>query len=146
MARRNRDRRRSGARKEGAQGTVVRPARPHRPEPRPHFHYERRPGYLGDYEIQLTLLDTDDGPQAVVGRIRAPEGEAFELTRRVLDPSQPRLVSDAAQTFGVPPGLDPAVMREILWECRAWVEQDNARRGPTRGADEGEGGGRKDTA
>ena len=132
MARGKRNRNRSSRRKSPA-GAAPLPQASRRPSPRPHFHYERRPGHLGDYEIQLTLADVDDGGQAVIARVRPPGGEPFELTRRVLGPKTPRLTSDATRTFGAPPGLPPAVLREILLECRAWTQRDNAlnRRGRT---------------
>ncbi|MCX7010956.1 MAG: hypothetical protein NTW86_00020 [Candidatus Sumerlaeota bacterium] len=124
MAKRKRKPGRAGASRPAAGA----PPQPRKPEPRPHFHYERRPGYGGDYEIQLTLADAPDGGQAIVARIRAPGGEPFELTRRALGPNHPRLVSDAAQSFGVPAGLEPTILEDILWECRSWAHRDNARR------------------
>jgi len=136
MAKRKRNRARSAERKE-PRSTALRPGPERQPEPRPHFHYERRPGYGGDYDIQLTLLDAGDGGQAVVGRIRPPGGQAFELTRRKLDRQGPPLESDAAKAFGVPAGLDPALMRQILWECRSWVQRDNVRRRRAMAADDG---------
>jgi len=141
MARRDRNRRRTTDRRARGRSAGAQPAAARPPQPRPHFHYERIPGYLGDYEVQLTLLDLEDGRQAVIGRVRAPGGQAFELTRHEFPAGAPRLVSDATQGFGPPPGLDPRLLHDMLLECRGWAFRDNVRRKLAMKAEEQAGSG-----
>ncbi len=98
------------------------------PEPRPHFHYELRAERSGDYEIQFSLIDEADGAQSVQARVRPPDGQAIEVERQPVSQDRSEaIVSDARINFGIPAGLSSALIEEMLWNCRKWVHQEDAR-------------------